>query len=87
MTVHSNKPGVKLRVILAEGVGVGPGKIALLQVIEETGSNCPGLSLLLSWEPSLVPNWASDGRGLKLCSVCSAPCSSSPLANFYFPER
>jgi len=38
MKEHDQTPGVQLRVIVAPGVRIGPGKIALLESIKETGS-------------------------------------------------
>ena len=51
MTAHSKTSGIKLRVVLADGVGIGSGKIALLQGIEDTGSiSAAGRSLAMSYK-------------------------------------
>jgi molybdate transport system regulatory protein len=45
------KPGAKLRVVIAPGVGIGPGKIDLLEAIAETGSiSAAGRKLEMSYK-------------------------------------
>jgi molybdate transport system regulatory protein len=46
-----DRVGAKLRVVVAPGVGIGPGKAALLQGIKETGSiAAAGRSIAMSYK-------------------------------------